>query len=239
MLNKLGKLLKYEFRFYFRILPPIYIIIILLAVMSRLQGFSQGNNYIPGKFLLITLLGAITIAMFVITIILVIQRYTDNFLKDSGSLMFSLPVTVWALLASKAIAAFCMFLFGILSITISTLIHSIGIETENIGWGIISSYHQNNPKNYLLSAASISSGLLQQICLFYMVITISYMLPRFRNLAAFAMYFIVMSFIGQYTFRIIERSTAGALNNILPSLIFAAIFFLITGFLLKRSYNLE
>ena len=237
MLNKLGKLLKYEFRFYFRILPPIYMIIILIAIAARFQGFTANNYLMPEKFLLIMLLGAIIIAMFVITIILVIQRYTDNFMKDAGSLMFSLPVTVWALLASKVIAAFCMILFGFLSIVVSTAIHSIG--TEN--WDLILSFIPNNAKDIILSAAGAFSGLLQQICLFYAVITVSYMLPRFRNLAAFAMYFFVMFFIGQIPFRFIERSAAiaASLINILPSLIFAAIFFCITGFLLKRSYNLE
>jgi hypothetical protein len=211
---------------------------ILIAIAARFQGFTANNYLMPEKFLLIMLLGAIIIAMFVITIILVIQRYTDNFMKDAGSLMFSLPVTVWALLASKVIAAFCMILFGFLSIVVSTVIHSIG--TEN--WDFILSFiPNNNAKNIILSAAAAFSGLLEQICLFYAVITISYMLPRFRILAAFAMYFFAMYLTEQISFRFIGRSMTDAMSliNILPSLIFAAIFFCITGFLLKRSYNLE
>jgi len=237
MLNKLGKLLKYEFRFYFRILPPIYLIIMLIALVIRFQGLSLRNYYMPEKYLLVMLSGAIIIAMSVITIILVIQRYTDNFLKDAGSLMFSLPVTVWALLVSKAIAALCMILIGFLSVMVSTVISSIG--TEN--WDFILNFIPKNPNDIINAVAAILLFPLQQICLFYAVITISYMLPRFRNQAALIMYFLVMFFIGQFTFRVIERSAEDIMPLIrsLTSFIFVALFFCITGFLLKRSYNLE
>jgi len=236
MLNKLGKLLKYEFRFYFRILPPIYLIIMLLALAIRFQGFPSGNFDVPRHFLLGILLGAIIIAMSVITIILIIQRYTDNFLKDAGSLMFSLPVSVFALLFSKAIAALCMIIFGFLSVIISVVINTI--RTENWDW--LLEYISKNHKDIIFSVAACFSMILQQICLFYTVITVSYKLPRFRNLAAFAMYFFVMFIIGQITLRVIE----GITGNTMPiqiglSFIFAAIFFFLTWFLLKRSYNLE
>jgi hypothetical protein len=197
----------------------------------------------PEKFLLIVLLGAITIAMFVITIILVIQRYTDNFMKDSGSLMFSLPVTVWALLTSKVIAALCMILFGFLSIIISTAIHSMGtgIRVESAVWEIFLNNIKNDPSKSILYAAAALSGLLEQICLIYMVITISYILPRFRILAAFVMYFFIMFLTEQILFKFMEENTANPMSliSIISSLIFAAIFFFTTGFLLKRSYNLE
>jgi len=228
MLNKLGKLLKYEFRFYFRILPPMYLIIFLLAIAILVQS-RLSNNFAPGNFLLILLSGALTIAISVITIILIIQRYMDNFLKDSGYLMFSLPVTVWALLASKTIAALCMILAGFLCITVSSAINTIG--TEN--WKYIFSFIQNNPNDIINSAAAGLSMLLQQICLFYTVITISYLLPKFRNIAAVIMYFIIMSIIGN-----IVRAMP-LIQTTIFTFIFAALFFYITGFLLKRSYNLE
>ena len=237
MLNKLGKLLKYEFLFYFRILLPLYLLIILIAVAIRFQGLTSGNSSMPGIFLMVLVLGALSIAMCVITIILVIQRYIDNFLKESGYLMFSLPVTVWALIASKAIAAFCMIMLGYLSIIISTMIHSV--KSEN--WEYLFNFVRYNPNNIILSVVSILLTSLQQICLFYAVITVAFMLPRFRNLAAFAMYFFIMFFVEQNVFKIIERSAHNytSLVNNIASLIFAAIFFYITGFLLKRSYNLE
>jgi len=235
MLNKLSKLLKYEFRFYFRILPPIYLIIMLLALIVRIKGIPS-ENIVPGQLLLSILLGAIIIAMSVLTIILIIQRYTDNFLKEAGSLMFSLPVSVFALLASKVIAALCMVLIGFLSIVVSVAINTIGTPR----WDSIIQFIQNNPKNTVFSGIASFSALLQQICLFYTVITVSYMLPKLRNLAAFAMYFIAMSFIQQHTFSFLAGSAAIPLFRIgLTSFIYAAVFFCITWFLLKRSYNLE
>jgi len=229
MLNKLGKLLKYEFRFYFRIFPLIYLLIILLALIVRFHGFLSSDYYTSGISLLTSLRNVIIVAMSVVTIIFIIQRYTDNFLKDSGSLMFSLPVTVFALLASKTIAAFCMFLLGFLSIVISIIITE-GIE----GW-----------KGADISFISaVFSGILNLLCLFYMVTTISYKLPRFRNQAAFAMFFFIM-YLQQFISSIFI-GTIGLLNiyvkpmpTSISTLIFAAIYFSITWYLLKRSYNLE
>jgi len=238
MLKKLGKLLKYEFRFYFRILLPTYLLTILIAIVIRLQGLPMETYYERGNGLMTILFSVLITAMSVITIILIIQRYTDNFLKDPGSLMFSLPVSVWALLASKVIAALCMVLLGFLSVIVSLMINSIGTENWNT---ITRIFIPDNPKDIVLYATSGFSMFLQQICLFYAAITVSYMLPRFRNQAAFAMYFLVM-FLMSYILRIaekIEGSTMPFIFTSLTSFVFAAGFFCITGFLLKRSYNLE
>jgi len=229
MLNKLGKLLKYEFRFYFRIFPLMYLLIILLALIVRFHGFLSSDYYSSGISLLTALKNIIIAALSVVTIIYIIQRYTDNFLKDSGSLMFSLPVTEFALLASKTIAAFCMYLLGFLSIIISFIITD-GIKSLT---GINITFY-----------TAIFSTILNLLCLIYLVTTISYKLPRFRNQAAFVLVFIIMYI--QQLISGIFIGTIGMLNiyvkpmpTSISFLIFAAIYFCITWFLLKRSYNLE
>jgi len=236
MLKKLGKLLKYEFRFYFRILAPLYPVIMLLALAMRFQGLQSRYSSALGLILLSLLFGAIMVAMSVITTVLIIQRYTDNFLKDTGSLMFSLPVTVFALLASKAIAALCMVMIGFLTTIVSVVISTI--KTDN--WNIIISFIPDKPKDIIFSVTAGLSTFLQQICLFYAVITVSYKLPRFRIPAAVAMYFLVMFFIQQHTPSIFTgNATAPLVSMSLVYFILAAAFFCTTWFLLKRSYNLE
>jgi hypothetical protein len=246
MLKKLGKLLKYEFRFYFRLLPPIYIAIMVMAFVVRIQEkFPREGT----PFLLpLTVWGALITAMAVITIILIIQRFTDNFMKDPGALMFTLPVTVWALTASKAIAAFCMVLMSALAVFVSAIIFYIGTAS----WGINITA---SPIEIIVHALVFCFMIFFQICLIYTVITASHILPRFRFAAGCGMYLAIMYILQETVFRfvggnaVVERGMHiygnGADLSTLPiptgiaALVLAALFFWATGFLLKRSYNLE
>jgi hypothetical protein len=253
MLKKFGALLKYEFRFYFRILPPLYLALILIALVVRFQGnsrinFFSGINEMFWRFIWIGMIVAIS----VITTIQIIQRFIDNFFKAPGALMLTLPVTVWALIASKAIAAFCMVLLSIVSVIISGGIFYLG--TEN--W--IRSYIMdinfrgidfNDLAEYILIVLIGVIMVFRQICLIYAVITSSYILPRFRFAAACAMYLIIEYFLVQRLYGFVSNFSAKKLYdagplmsqipNCLTTLALAALFFWAAGMLLSRSYNLE
>jgi hypothetical protein len=258
MLKKLGKLLKYEFRFYFRVLPPIYIAIMVMSLVVRLQGNTPRDGT---PFLLpLIVLGALITAMAVITIILIIQRFTDNFMKDPGALMFTLPVTVWSLTASKAIAAFCMVLMSALAVAASGFIYIVG--TLNWPMNITAP-----PIETIVNILIFCIMILQQICLIYAVITASHILPKFRFAAGCAMYLVIMYFLQQTVYRFVGPGAIGfvsgvgfvsrnsivenglqiygsaAVISLLPmgiaTMALTALFFWATGFLLKRSFNLE
>ncbi|MDR0290848.1 MAG: hypothetical protein LBI06_07930 [Treponema sp.] len=253
MLRKFGALLKYEFLFYFRILPPLYLVLILIALAVRFQGNSRGNifwgmNETLWRFVWMAMIVAIS----VITVILIIQRYIDNFFKAPGALMLTLPITVWVLVASKAIAAFCMVLLGVISVIISGGIYYMG--TEN--W--IRSYIMDlNFQGIVLTDLAVNSLVaitvlimsFQQICLVYAVITSSYILPRFRFAAGCAMYLLIENFLVQRLFSYVSDFSANQLSNAGPffsrlptclmALALAALFFWAAGMLLNRSYNLE
>ena len=240
MLNKLGKLLKYEFRFYLRIMPPLYMLILLLALPS---GFFQAGYQMVFSLFLTRIWGFIIGAMVVVNIVMVIRRFTDNFMKNSGSLMFTLPVTTWALTASKAIAASCIVLVSSLVILISTEIY------------VMSSIHFDGSINFFDDPDVFFFFILiiitsfQQICLIYTVISASHILPRFRFAAGVIMYYVIMKFVEWPVFRFVSEEDGRELFFFFPfsvtisygiaSLAFAAIFFWATGFLLKNTLNLE
>ena len=243
MLNKLGKLLKYEFRFYFRLLPPLYLVLALLALPA---GFQMKQSGVHGV-LLTSIWGITLTAMLVMNIVLVIQRFTDNFLRNPGSLMFTLPVTSWALTASKAIAALCIVLTSIIVVSASGVIYTIGLE----GWSRILFNIQIGPIDGIIFAFVGIIMIFQQICLIYTAISASHILPRFRFAAGAVMYFAIMYFVEQPVFRFLMQRGGqhghfifpGSLLFLIPygiaGLVFAAIFFWATGFLLKHSFNLE
>jgi hypothetical protein len=246
MLNKLGKLLKYEFRFYFRILPPLYLVLILVALVARLQGSVKTNaSFQMGVPLLTIVWGALIVAMAVITITHIIQRFNDNFMKDQGSLMFTLPVTVWALIASKAIAAFCMVLMSFLSVAVSAVIFNVGSEYWNFYFMTRVNLLNINFAAMIPPILVMFIMILQQICLIYMVITASHILPRFRFPAACVMYLVIMNIMEHTMFRFVAANASVMHNGFLSvpagsvALAFTALFFWVTGFLLKRSFDLE
>jgi hypothetical protein len=244
MLKKLIKLLKYEFRYYFRVLPPLYIAIMIATLVARIQEKTLRDGT---PFLLpLSVLGALIIAMAVITVILIIQRFTNNFMKDPGALMFTLPVTVWALTASKAIASFCMVLLGALAVAASGIIYVVG--TPDWVFNIPAP-----PIEIIVKTLFICIMIFQQICLIYAVITASHILPRFRFAAGCAMYLVIMYFLQETVIRLVQGNAEvgrgmhffanGDILTQVPAglvaLALAALFFWATGFLLKRSYNLE
>jgi hypothetical protein len=253
MLKKFGALLKYEFRFYFRIMPPLYLVLILVALAVRFQGNSR-SNFFSGinETLLRFIWVGMLVAISVVSIILIIQRFIDNFFKAPGALMFTLPVTVWTLVASKAVAAFCMVLLSSVSMIISGVIFYLGTEYTLRNFLI-----ELNMMNFAFTDLAVNSVIaitaiimiFQQICLIYAVITSSYILPKFRFVAAFAMYLLIENFLVQRLFSYVSDFSADHLNNAGPflsrlptcfaALALAALFFWAVGLLLNRSYNLE
>ena len=245
MLSKLGKLLKYEFRFYFRIMPPLYLILALLALPAGYQSRQAGNH----QTILSIVWGAIIMAMMVINLVLIIQRFIDNFLKSPGALMFTLPVTSWALTASKAIAALCMELMSFLTIIIAALIYARASGEWPVSLGDIS--FLSYPGQTILLVLFVILMILQQICLVYAAISASHILPRFRFVAGILLYFAIMYFVERPIFKFMELREGIASNYHFPfapfqlipyiiiGIVLTAIFFWTTGFLLKHRLNLE
>ncbi|MDR0316242.1 MAG: hypothetical protein LBH97_05005 [Treponema sp.] len=261
MLNKLGTLLKYEFRFYFRILPPLYLMLMLIALILRLQDKVPETNMVFLYFFLYFVCIAMSAAMLMITLIHIIQRFNDNFMKDQGSLMFTLPVSIWTLISAKAIAALCMVLMSGITVYIS-----IRILAERSGEWMSSFLTQTinlpvpNLGEILLIIFVVSAGILKIICLVYLAITVSHLLPRFRFAVGCGIYFSVTYFLEQQVFNFVDKNVNHNFASIedfmyrfmydnnfyismipsgITSLVFAALYFWATGFLLKRTFDLE
>ncbi len=134
----LRKLCKYEFRSISRTLIPIYIAVIavsIIAAISIAMNIDYANiNYngdsvqwaiemnlqykLQQMFTVVMSLAyfAVMVALFVLTVVVILQRFYKGLLCDEGYLMFTLPVKPWQLITSKGITAFVMsILSGIVS----------------------------------------------------------------------------------------------------------------------------
>ena len=116
----LRKLLKHEFRATARVMIPLYLITILLALMTRATSlWTQMVTYdnMMGRNLLEVIAFIITIgfvlaliATFVVAVIQAILRFRSNLMADEGYVMFTLPVSTHSLVWSKLIVSAVWFL---------------------------------------------------------------------------------------------------------------------------------
>lgn len=144
----LRKLCKYEFRSIFRTLIPIYIVVIAVSIITSIS-IAMNVDYadvkyvdnsvqwaiemnLPYKlqhiftFVMSLAYFAVMVALFVLTVVIILQRFYKGLLCDEGYLMFTLPVKPWQLITSKGITTFVMtILSGIVS-CISIFIMMLG-----------------------------------------------------------------------------------------------------------------
>ena len=167
----LGKLLKYEMKASARTLLPLYVGTMVVALICGIQlalmttsingsdvWFSvvgHRNDSLLSMFMYLLFFG-LCVAIVVLTIMIVVQRFNKSLIGDEGYLMFTLPVTQVQLLSSKLIAALLWILIGTVVMGLSAIIMMLPAVFMNLssllqGW----SYFWNELQ-YLFSQISVS-----------------------------------------------------------------------------------
>ena len=126
----LKKLLKYEFQATARFFLPLYLLLIVLALLTRLtmsvtfEANPVLKNYLVDipSFLLSFAYGAGLLSIGLVTLLLVVQRFYKNLLGREGYLMFTLPVTPVQLLWSKLLAALVWAAASTLAVIVSLFV---------------------------------------------------------------------------------------------------------------------
>ena len=117
----LGKLLKYELKSTSRIMGVLYLALLVVAAVvgfvarGTIWEATQGNAIaVVISGLIYTLL---VMALLIITIVMVLQRFYKNLLKEEGYLMHTLPVTPRQLILAKLlVAALWVFVLSMLAL---------------------------------------------------------------------------------------------------------------------------
>jgi hypothetical protein len=187
------KLLKYEFRFYLRIMPGFYLAIL---VMSAVVGLHFRVQPYPLDHWLMGLYGMLIAASLTVNVVVAIARYRDSVFMDAGYLTLSLPLQAWSLAAAKGFAALCTGLATYL-VSIASLFVQNSIRNFD---EMVSLFSRIIPGLESLLAAPAEAAdlallllltlvfIAQQICLVYAAIGIGRLTPRFHSLAAFAVW---------------------------------------------------
>ena len=135
----LGKLLKHEFYATGRIMLPLLGAELLLSVFAgfSVRGLGSAQNISFLSVMYITTLTVFFLGLFavwVVALVLMIQRFYKNLLRDEGYLSMTLPVSVDEHIITKLIVPFVWFAaLAVLSVTALMVVMSIGANILTSG----------------------------------------------------------------------------------------------------------
>ena len=119
----LRKLLKYEFQATARIMLPLFGLLLLLSVFMAIgiRFWENVDSAILNVLfvLLCTAYGFALLGMFLVLLVLMVVRFRNNYLRDEGYVMFTLPVSAHHLIWAKAICASVWFMATLVVVCLS------------------------------------------------------------------------------------------------------------------------
>ncbi len=120
----LRKLYKHELYSLYRILLPLYLVLLGLAFLSKIMGLIKTDNAVS---LITTRFSSIlsvisVICIFIVGFVTVIVRFYQNLLGKQGYLTFSLPFTATEHIVCKVLCGVCVTVTNVLAVFISIFI---------------------------------------------------------------------------------------------------------------------
>jgi len=261
----LSKLLKYELKATGRIFLPLFLALLMFAGITRFISTIGPEKGGTPETISMAIYIIIMVGMFIMTFIMMIQRFNKNLLSDEGYLMHTLPVKPWKHIVSKLfVSMLWMVVSGIIAF-ISTLIIALekgGITeiTSGLAAFFHRAYEQLGASIYLFSIEIIIGILVtlaSVILIVYASIAIGHLFNQHKMLASFGA-FIVLSTLSQLLFSldifapgninissyndfvamqaVIQRAIA---YGIIFTGILCTAYFAITNFILSKRLNLE
>lgn len=198
----LNKLIKYEFKATARIFIPLYIALMVFAIINRFS-VNLIDDAPTGVFNTKSMTGLVSMFIYfsliigiqIITLIVQIQRFYKSLLGDEGYLMFTIPVKSWQHIVCKLFTSTIWLVLSGLSAVLSILVilpkeafmdmtqeipeimsqvlDYLGSSTWLVGFEAI-----------VICILSITSGIL----LIYAAISLGHLFNKHKILASFGMY---------------------------------------------------
>ena len=130
----LTKLLKHEFRATARIMGPLYLVLLAVAL-----GFNFSARLMDSGNFVLNMLAALVVmayvvaitAVFIVAFILMLQRFYKNLLGDEGYLMFTLPASVSQHITAKLVVAVLLDVLSVAAAILAVL--ALAIVLTGVG----------------------------------------------------------------------------------------------------------
>ena len=251
-------LVRYEFKNVNKWYLALYAAVLVLSVLIGMQVHYY--NYVSFKdsqpvllFFLALVFGGLMITLGISTIFLIIKRFKGSVYDRQGYLTLTLPVSEHHIITAKLVGA---FIWSILSSTVLALSAFIIVTITVPEWisnsELIPLVGTFLPQLSLMGVSFLLNTISGILCI-YLAISIGQLFNEYRTALAVAAYigiqivigFIEVSFNTSTNFYI--NSLAGFNDNfymgasvgIVEELIFIAIFYLGTYYILKNKVNLQ
>ena len=256
----LGKLLKYEIPAMGRKLLPLYV---AWAATALLLGLTTQSADSKNEFMVVIsalLYTAIATTILVMTIILIVQRFSNSLLGDEAYFNHVLPVSVAEHIGNKAISATLWIFVTILVAMLTGILIGIGAlivsgEFISLRELIRGFYEIELPKHFGLYVIEVLllgiTGIVKTIMQIYAAITIGHQVPNRTTLASIGAYILIMIFessVGRIMLPLfinLEYSADGFVNfnrvfipGFIMAVIFSVIYFFICKYLMEKRLNL-
>lgn len=193
----LKKLLSYEIRATALTFLPLFAALLGMAlvhtIISQLAPDRQGAPEVISMILYVFIL----VGMFVMTMVVMIQRFFKNLLSDEGYLMFTLPVKPWKHIVSKMLVSVMWIVLSSITAILSIMIIAFETVLTPSFWryaGDALSFvfaNEGAPLFVLLFLLSLVIGLFSGILMIYASIAIGHLARSHRGLAAVGAYFLL------------------------------------------------
>ena len=251
-------LVRYEFKNVNKWYLALYAAVLVLSILIGMQGHYY--NYIsfkdskPFLFIFLALVfGGLIITLAISTLFLIIKRFKGSVYDRQGYLTLTLPVSEHHIITAKLIGAFIWSLISTAVLALSAVIIvaiTVPDWMSHYDWfPLVGTYL---PQLSLVGLSFLLNTISGILCI-YLAISIGQLFNEYRTALAVAAYIgiqIVIGFIGVFfntSTNFYVNSLAGFNDNfymgasisIVEELIFIAIFYLGTYYILRNKVNLQ
>lgn len=258
----LNKLLKYEFKSTGRTFLPIYGALLITAFLTRLFVFNKdfSNSFFLGIFqvVLSSLFGFLLMAVFILTLVVSLQRFYKNLLGEEGYLSMTLPVKPWQHICCKSLTSLVWYILSSIAAFLAFVI--LAYEKGMLGdffKAIVTLIRRGSLNAQILTACGefflfAALGILAFTMMLYASMALGQLNANKRLLTSFGA-FLALNFLVQILMGVLGNLAAqwifpvsddwaihvALLLSIVVELFFLAGFFAITNYILSRKLNLE
>ena len=267
----LTKLLKHEFRATARIMGPLYLVLLAVALgfnfSARLMDTSNVVLNILAALVILAYVAAI-IGVFIVAFILMLQRFYKNLLGDEGYIMFTLPASVHQHVWSKLIVSAVWFVVtGVVVILSAFLAADVSFFTDLADifpklFQELNAYYAFNGTAFLIEFVVLMLAACMSFSLqFYAALAVGHSFAN-HKMALSVLFFFGFQFVMQMVSgTLLVMLDQGGLASLLAGLnfqvsgmpaihvamlgmialtvIYGAVFYIVTTITLKKRLNLE
>ena len=195
------KLLKHEFRATARIMGPLYLVLLAVALgfnfSARLMDTSNVVLNILAALVILAYVAAI-IGVFIVAFILMLQRFYKNLLGDEGYLMFTLPVSVHQHVWSKLIVSAVWFILTGVVVVLSVLVLAFNVsfltdlaEVFPKLFEQLNAYYAFNGTAFMLEGLILLfAGCMTFSLQFYAALAVGHSFPNHKMALSVVFYFV-------------------------------------------------